>query len=68
MYTASLYVAGFLVFPLNPKPYSSEALREVAAFRKRGRLPALSWCGLVASVYCGFVLEGLREKALIDPL
>jgi len=53
-----------LVFP---KAVTDNELRLVAAFRKRGRLPALSWCGSskrnYASIWrCSQTTEGLISK------
>eukprot|EP00927_Polykrikos_kofoidii_P078649 TRINITY_DN75456_c0_g1_i1.p1 TRINITY_DN75456_c0_g1~~TRINITY_DN75456_c0_g1_i1.p1 ORF type:complete len:771 (+),score=148.59 TRINITY_DN75456_c0_g1_i1:62-2314(+) len=50
-----------------PKGMSSQDLRSVANFRKRGRLPVLSWCGGPERNYCGIwrcsqTTEGLMRS------
>ncbi|CAE7819230.1 MTMR2, partial [Symbiodinium sp. CCMP2456] len=54
-----------------PRRMPDQALREVAAFRKRGRLPALSWCGGpelgFASLWrCSQTTEGLMGQKCIE--
>ncbi|CAK9063151.1 unnamed protein product [Durusdinium trenchii] len=54
-----------------PRRMPDQALREVAAFRKRGRLPALSWCGGpelgFASLWrCSQTTEGLMGSKCVE--
>ncbi|CAJ1367182.1 unnamed protein product [Effrenium voratum] len=54
-----------------PRRMPDQALREVAAFRKRGRLPAMSWCGGpelgFASLWrCSQTTEGLIGTKCVE--
>mmetsp|Transcript_74424 Transcript_74424/g.150480 ORF Transcript_74424/g.150480 Transcript_74424/m.150480 type:complete len:752 (-) Transcript_74424:51-2306(-) len=56
--------SSYPAFIVLPRRMPDQALRDVAAFRKRGRLPAMSWCGgpelSFASLWrCSQTTEGL---------